>query len=440
MKNKLLLLTFFITELSFAQIPVGYYSTATGSGYNLKTQLYNIIKGHSNIGYDALWTAFSTTDRDIVYENDNSILDIYSENPSGPDPVTFIYSINQCGAYTAQGQCYNREHIIPQSIYNSLTPMVSDAHVVIPVDGFVNGMRSNNPHGKVASASWTSLNGSKSGTSAVSGYTGTVFEPVQEFKGDIARMYFYFATRYENLVASYTSFPMFNGTSNQVFSLPFLDMLVSWHNQDPVSTREINRNNAIYSLQNNRNPFIDHPAYVANIWGTNLAQTITFSPLTNSIYGNSNFNLSAFASSGLPVSYTSTNTNVATISGNTVTIIGVGNTSIVASQVGNSTYAPASSVSQMLTVLPKVLTVNVNANNKVYDRTLSASMAGSLQGVVGNDVIQLSTSGSFVTANAGTNIPISIVCSISGAKASNYTLSQPTGVIANIIPRQIFMQ
>jgi endonuclease I len=90
---------------------------------------------------------------------------------------------------------------------------------------------------------------------------------LNDFKGDIARMYFYFVTRYENLVASYTTYPMFNGTSNQVFSNAFLNMLISWHNQDTVSTKEIARNNAIYALQNNRNPFIDHPEYVGMIWG-----------------------------------------------------------------------------------------------------------------------------------------------------------------------------
>jgi endonuclease I/chitodextrinase len=266
-KKIFLIAGFLLTMIVYAQIPSGYYNTATGSGYTLKTQLYNKIKGHTNLSYDALWTTYATSDRDNQYENDNTIIDIYSENPTGPDPVTFIYITHQCGTYTTQGNCYNREHIIPQSVFNSASPMESDAHFVVPVDGYVNGIRSNNPHGNVATTTWTSLNGSKRGTSAVSGYTGTVFEPLNEFKGDIARMYFYFATRYENTVANYV-FDMFNGTSNQVFTTPFLNMLITWHNQDPVSAREIARNNAIYARQNNRNPFIDHPEYVALIWST----------------------------------------------------------------------------------------------------------------------------------------------------------------------------
>ena len=279
MKSKLTLLAFVLPLLAMAQIPSGYYSSATGTGYTLKTQLYNKIKGHSDKGYTGLWTTYSTSDRDNQYEYDNSIMDVYSENPSGTDPYTYSYSTNQCGNYSTEGNCYNREHMIPQSVFNSAAPMVSDAHHIPPTDGKVNGMRSNYPHGDVSTATWTSLNGSKLGSSAVSGYSGTVFEPIDEFKGDIARMYFYFATRYENTVASY-SYNMFNGTNNQVFTTSFLNMLISWHNQDPVSAREIARNNAIYTRQNNRNPYIDHPEYVGMIWGGTAPAPDTTAPST----------------------------------------------------------------------------------------------------------------------------------------------------------------
>ena len=250
----------------FSQAPSGYYSTATGTGFTLKTQLYNKIKGHTDKGYAGLWTTYATSDRDHQNENDNTIFDLYSENQTGADPYTFIYSTGQCGTYAVEGDCYNREHMIPQSVFNSAAPMVSDAHFIPPTDGKVNGLRSDFPHGMVAVASTTTQNGCKLGTSAVSGFTGTVFEPVNAFKGDIARMYFYFATRYENTVAGY-SYAMFNGTSNQVFTTSFLNMLLTWHANDPVSAREIERNNAIYARQGNRNPFIDNPSYVNAIWG-----------------------------------------------------------------------------------------------------------------------------------------------------------------------------
>lgn len=293
MKTNLLVTALLVSFLSFAQIPTGYYSTATGTGYTLKTQLYNKIKGHTNKGYAGLWTTYATSDRDNQYENDNSIIDIYSENPTGTDPYVYQYSTSQCGTYYNEGNCYNREHIVPQSVFNSASPMVADAHFIPPVDGYVNGMRSDNPHGNVAVANWTSANGSKRGTSAVSGYTGTVFEPLAEFKGDIARMYFYFATRYENTVASYT-YDMFNNTSTQVFTDAFRDMLVQWHNQDPVSAREIARNNAIYAIQANRNPYIDHPEYVGMIWGNGGVPVDTIVPTAPSNLTASSITTTAF--------------------------------------------------------------------------------------------------------------------------------------------------
>lgn len=266
MKLKLLFTSLLFSLFSFAQIPAGYYNSATGTGYALKTQLYNIIKGHTDNGYGGLYTTYQTSDRDYYYENDGTILDMYSENPTGIDPYTYSAGTTQrCGNYSSEGDCYNREHIIPQSIFNSSSPMVSDAHFITPTDGKVNGMRSNYPHGTVASASWTSKNGSKLGSSGVTGYSGTVFEPIDEFKGDIARMYFYFATRYENTVSGY-GYDMFNGTSDQVFTTEFLNMLLTWNALDPVSPREIARNNAIYGAQNNRNPYIDHPEYVQKVW------------------------------------------------------------------------------------------------------------------------------------------------------------------------------
>ncbi|MFC0779126.1 endonuclease [Flavobacterium sp. HJSW_4] len=329
-KNYFLLLLMFAT-IGFAQIPSGYYSTATGTGYTLKTQLYNIIKGHTNNGYAGLYTTYLTSDVDNFYENDGTILDMYSENPSGTDPYNYTTGTTQrCGNYSVEGDCYNREHIIPQSVFNEQSPMVADAHFITPTDGKVNGMRSNYPHGNVSSATYTSQNGSKLGSSAVSGYSGTVFEPINAFKGDIARMYFYFATRYENTVAGY-SFPMFNGSSNQVFTTAFLNMLLAWHAQDPVSAREIARNNAIYARQNNRNPFIDHPEYVNQIWGG------TSSGDTQAPTAPTSLASTAKTATSISLSWTASTDNVAvtgyeiyansalktTVSGTTATITGL---------------------------------------------------------------------------------------------------------------------
>jgi endonuclease I len=265
MKLKFLLASILVFQFAFAQIPTGYYSTAAGTGYTLKTQLYNIIKGHTDNGHGGLYVTYETSDIDNFYENDGTVLDMYSEKPSGIDPYNYsISSTQRCGTYSNEGDCYNREHIIPQSVFNEDAYIRTDAHFVTPTDGKVNGIRSAFPHGTVAETTIQTLNLSKLGTSAVAGYTGTVFEPIDEFKGDIARMYFYFATRYENTVATY-NYDMFNKTSDQVFTPAFLNMLLAWNAQDPVSTREIVRNNAIYTRQNNRNPYIDHPEYVQKV-------------------------------------------------------------------------------------------------------------------------------------------------------------------------------
>ncbi|MBI9041999.1 endonuclease [Lutibacter sp.] len=271
---KKLLCFFLLVPLSvYCQIPAGYYDSAIGTGYTLKTQLHTIINGHTDNGYSGLWVTYETSDRDYFYENDGTILDMYSENPSSSDPYNYTITTDQCGTYSVEGNCYNREHIIPQSVFNQISPERNDAHFIIATDGKVNSIRSNYPHGMVGTATYTSLNGSKLGaasnTGYAAGYTGTVFEPIDEFKGDIARMYFYFATRYENELTTWgVAYAMFDDTSDKVFTEPFLTILMTWHQQDPVSSYEIARNNAIYTRQNNRNPFIDHPEYVAQIWSS----------------------------------------------------------------------------------------------------------------------------------------------------------------------------
>lgn len=276
MKNTLFLTSILYGFFVNAQPPAGYYSTATGAGYVLKTQLYNIIKDHNDRGYSGLYTTYLTSDKDFYYENDGTMLDNYSENPTGPDAYSFTYGINQDdGSGGAnEGERYNREHLIPQSVFNATTPMYSDAHFVVPADKKVNAQRGDLPFGKVGNANWTSLNGSLRGGNLnadyAAGYSGIVFEPIDEFKGDIARNLLYFATRYENIVAGY-NYVMFNNTSDQVFAQPFLNILLTWNQLDPVSTREIDRNNAIYARQGNRNPYIDNWDYVTAIWGLPLA-------------------------------------------------------------------------------------------------------------------------------------------------------------------------
>ncbi|MEL0606067.1 endonuclease [Pseudoalteromonas undina] len=254
--------------------PTGYYVTTQGlSGYALKTELYNIIKNHSSQGYSAIWNFYDSSARDKYFENDNSILDMYSEKPNGSDSYTYTAVSDQCGTYNSEADCYNREHSFPKSWFGgTVEPMNSDVHHIYATDGYVNSKRSNFPFGEVASATFTSTNGSKLGSATSSlNYTGTVFEPIDEFKGDFARAYFYMATRYENVIGSWqnnttASNAVLNGTSNQVFESWVVAMLLNWHNADPVSQMELDRNQAAFEFQGNRNPYIDHPEFVEMIW------------------------------------------------------------------------------------------------------------------------------------------------------------------------------
>lgn len=279
--KKIILFSVF-AGLANAQAPSGYYNSANGlSGAALKTELSSIISsGHQDKGYGGLWTAYKTTDIDKDYENDGSILDIYSEKPIGTDPYKYTPGTNQCGTYSTEGNCYNREHIVPQSLFNQASPMVADIHFIRATDGKVNGMRSNYPFGKVGSATFTSQNGSKLGSSISSGYAGTVFEPIDEFKGDVARMIFYFVTRYQSKLSSFSSGNMLGSSTFPGLQTWELNVLLSWHNQDPVSQAEIKRNNASYSYQGNRNPFIDNPSYVNLIWGSQQPTGDTQAPTT----------------------------------------------------------------------------------------------------------------------------------------------------------------
>jgi len=172
-------------------------------------------------------------------------------------------------------------------------------------------------------------------------------------------------------------------------------------------------------------------------------QTITFDPLAASVYGDIDFDLTATASSGLPVSYTSSDETVATISGATVTIIGVGTTSITAMQAGDAQYLPATPVAMDLVVNKKELTVtDAVAADKAYDASPDAVISGAtLSGVVGTDDVSLAdeTVGVFAQSAAGADIAVSTLMNLSGADTANYFLTQPVGLMAAISPKELMV-
>jgi len=268
MRHLLWLPLLLISFISLAQIPDGYYDDAEGkTGEDLRTALYNIIKDHSAESYSDLWEDFKSTDK----KDNGKVWDIYSIKKDGSSDYEYTFSDDQCGDYSAEGDCYNREHSFPKSWFNDDSPMYTDLFHIYPTDGYVNGKRANLPYGETDNASWTSTNGSKIGYCSYVGYTDKIFEPIDEFKGDLARSYFYMLTRYKDVCSSWTS-DMLEGDH---FAEWARKMLVEWAEEDTVSQKEIDRNNAIYDIQNNRNPYIDHPEWVKTIWGDNTdIQTI----------------------------------------------------------------------------------------------------------------------------------------------------------------------
>jgi endonuclease I len=255
-------------QMLFGQIPPGYYDNAIGrEGAALHQALHVIIDNHTSISYTELWTAFQQTDA----KPNGKVWDMYSDVPSGNPAYEFSFSSDQCGNYSGEGDCYNREHSFPESWYNDMgAPMKSDLFHLYPTDGYVNGRRSNHPMGEVGSVTWQSTNGSKVGTSNYPNYSGfTVFEPIDEYKGDFARSFFYIATRYYGQDNGWSENEMFDGANIKEAAI---FMLLDWHETDPVSDKEINRNNQVYLIQGNRNPFIDHPIFANAIWDPEYTQ------------------------------------------------------------------------------------------------------------------------------------------------------------------------
>jgi endonuclease I len=248
------------THWSVAQPPPGYYAPTYGlSGPALRQALNSIIAPHTVLPNSAIWDAFAITDS----REDGSVWDMYSDVPDGTPAYVYQFVIDQCGTYTGEGDCFNREHSFPQSWYGSSAPMSTDLFHLYPADAWVNQQRGNLAFGPVGSVNWTSTNGGKRGACDWPGCTGTVFEPIDAYKGDFARSFFYMLTRYLPQLPFWNSPMMEDGD----FSPWAESVLLAWHEMDPVSDKELDRNNAVFALQGNRNPFIDQPGWAHAIWG-----------------------------------------------------------------------------------------------------------------------------------------------------------------------------
>ncbi len=245
-------------------IPKGYYNAIDGkTEAALKTALYTIINPHTLISsYNNLPQYFQKTD---VYPQSSRWWDMYSNIPF----------------YAPSFKGLNREHSFPKSWWGGSTdtPAYIDLNHLYPSEAAANMAKSNYPLGVVDRTKPVNFqNGITTVGFAVDGQGGgasLVFEPADEYKGDFARTYFYMATCYQNLHWKYTfmvdnnTYPTLNKWSQK--------LLLEWNEQDPVSQKEIDRNEAVYSFQNNRNPFIDFPELAEYIWGSNRGDAFILS-------------------------------------------------------------------------------------------------------------------------------------------------------------------
>lgn len=310
-KRHILFIAFFLllcSALPSWAVTAAYYSTLNDkSGTTLVSAITAISHGkYSGVMYGSgnctscVWGAYATSD---VYPSSSpyagKIWEIYA------GCTNFEYYTNQgsscsvvCGTKSDGSGCgYNREHSLPKSWFGITSSDLGtsyrgpgvDIHHIYPTDVNVNTKRSNNPYGEVASPEYTSPNGSKKGNCTwPSGFTGTVFEPADEYKGDLARAYMYMVVTWNAYNTSTYSFTQdadgngavtFNNdiTASGHFGLTDfgLELLLTWHRNDPVSQKEIDRNNAVEAVQGNRNPFIDYPCLVEYIWGDKAGQTFS---------------------------------------------------------------------------------------------------------------------------------------------------------------------
>ena len=256
-----------------AAIPDGYYNSVNGqkSPDNILNALNGIIDGHTVIAYKGLEPYYEQTD---FYSD--TLWDMYSTCRFTMDDA------NKQQSKVCDG--WNKEHVCCQSWLGS-GPMVSDLFNVYPTDARINNLRSNYPYGVVASNKGFSSDPhnhglGKLGTSAISGGGETVYEPDDRYKGDFARTFFYMVARYrKNTLDEGNGSKMFSRSPTNLTSYS-LSFLLKWHREDPVSEKEIDRNEAVYGIQHNRNPFIDYPELVEYVWGDKKGQMVDLSALT----------------------------------------------------------------------------------------------------------------------------------------------------------------
>ena len=253
-------------------IPQDYYQEANGqSGEDLKQTIHQIIANHVAFPY----TSSSTDTWDILQQSD--------QDPDNNDNILLVYTNRSqdkgyrdgCNCYSnyengTHSNSWNREHVWPKShgFPNVDDIAYRDVHNLKPCDRSVNESRGTKDY---------DYGGNQHNEATLCLYDSDSWEPGDFVKGDIARIIFYMVVRYDpGYDHNNNSFDLelvdYTTPGNYDPILGKLSSLLQWHIDDPVDDFEVNRNNIIYSYQENRNPFIDHPSLVSYIWGDNTGE------------------------------------------------------------------------------------------------------------------------------------------------------------------------
>ena len=254
----ILLLLFVTTAIAQSD----YYKSVDGTkgGAALKTALYNLIKDHKKISYgsgeDKTWGAFYTTDA-VVENGQRRVLDMYS---------------NEKRYFGSKGSAVsgmNIEHSVAKSWWGgNQNNAYCDIHHLNPSDQNANSRKSNYPLGELTSVSWD--NGvTFVGKANIDGSSMNAYEPCDEYKGDFARVFMYMFTCYQDLTWEYT-WMNYEKSTYPTLKPWAVQLLLKWHKQDPVSEKEVSRNNAVYAVQGNRNPYVDYPQLADYVWGDSV--------------------------------------------------------------------------------------------------------------------------------------------------------------------------
>lgn len=393
-----------------------YYGSANGkSGASLKTALHGIIRNPSVTSYDGLIDAYRKTDT----RADGCVRDWYSNT------THFHHGTDKAGSYQKEGDVYNREHSVPQSWFSKASPMKSDIVHVIPTDGYVNNRRSSFPFGEVGSVTYQSNNGySKLGSCKTSGYSGTVFEPNDEVKGDIARIYFYMVTCYEDKATGW-GHSVFSSSKYPGLESWVLSMMMRWAKQDPVDAVETARNEAVMEVQGNRNPFVDFPGLEVYVWGDEKNTPVSLTNYQNPYEGDvptlktptASFPTSSVTlqkgktltqtlttnSDGKPT-YTSSDTRVASVNATSgmVTALQAGTTVITATVPQTANYY-AASAQYVLTVTDPENPTPQPGEGGAYERVTIQPTDWSGTYLIVYEAGSLAMNGSLTTIDAANN-------------------------------------